>query len=376
VLKLFKKFSKLFKSFFRDFRAFILAYFLFFKELILTFFEWFEKIKNFFSSLLYRQRGRFSQPFAHFWLALFLFLGIALSPSIEASLHGQDFEWSAYSPSSALAVYSEMGQGMMTIESSRSRGEIINYTIRSGDTVASIAKKFGVSIDTIIWANKIKSVTKIKAGERIKIPPVTGIVHRVRRGETVYSIAKKYQASPQSIVDFPFNSFADDENFTLSVGQTLIVPEGVMPEAKPASRQYLARRQVQIGASLPSEALAKEGKFIWPASGRITQRYSWYHRAIDIANKDSPAIVAAAPGRVAAVIYSRVGYGNHVVIDHGNGYQTLYAHFAKIYVKKGQSVSVGQAIGQMGSTGRSTGIHLHFEIIKNGVKLNPLTVLK
>jgi len=375
-MSLYRKLLKNSKDFASDFWAFLLAYFLFFKELTLTFFEWFEKIKNFFSSLLYRQRGRFSQPFAHFWLALFLFLGIALSPSIEASLHGQDFEWSAYSPSSALATYSEMGQSMMTIESSRSRGEIINYTIRSGDTVASIAKKFGVSIDTVIWANKVKSVTKIKAGERIKIPPVTGIVHRVQRGETVYSIAKKYQASPQPIVDFPFNSFADDENFTLAVGQTLIVPEGIMPKAKPVSRQYLARRQVQIGASLPSEALAKEGQFIWPASGRITQRYSWYHRAIDIANKSAPAIVVAAAGRVVATIYSRVGYGNHVVIDHGNGYQTLYAHLSKIYVKNGQALSAGQSIGQMGSTGRSTGTHLHFEIIKNGVKLNPLTVLK
>jgi len=204
----------------------------------------------------------------------------------------------------------------------------------------------------------------------LRIPPVTGIIHKVQRGETVYSIAKKYQANPQAIVDFPFNTFADDETFALAVGQILIVPDGVMPKAKPRVTQYLARQEVSVGTT------GAQGQFIWPTSGRITQRYSWYHRAIDIANKNAPAIVAAAPGRVVATIYSRVGYGNHVIIDHGNGYQTLYAHMSRIYVKKGQTINAGQAIGQMGSTGRSTGIHLHFEVIKNGVKLNPLTVLK
>ena len=364
---MFKRLLRSAKDTLTDLRAFISAYFSFFRQLALNLFHRFEAIKNFWAALLYRQRGRWAQPFAHFWLALFLFLGIALSPSIEESLHQRGIEWDTYSPSSALAAYTQEGQTISTIESSHPRGEIIEYTVRPGDTVASIAKKFGVSINTVIWANKIRSVTKIKPGDRLKIPPVTGIIHKVQRGETVYSIAKKYQANPQAIVDFPFNTFADDETFALAVGQILIVPDGVMPKAKPRAPQYLAQRQVSVGG---------QGQFIWPTSGRITQRYSWYHRAVDIANRSAPPIVAAAAGRVVTVIYSRVGYGYHVVIDHGNGYQTLYAHMSQIYVKKGQIVSAGQSIGQMGSTGRSTGTHLHFEIIKKGVKLNPLSLLK
>jgi len=353
-----------------DLKEFFLAYLSFLKTVVSFLFWRFEKTKTLFSSFLYRQRGRWSQPFAHFFLGLFLFLGIALTPKIEESLRQEEFEWDVYSPSSALAAYSDESRNVITIESGHPRGEIVDYVVRKGDTVSSIANKFGVSIDTVIWANNIRSVTKIRPGDRLKIPPVTGIVHKVQRGETVYSIAEKYQANPQAIVDFPFNVFANDETFALAVGQTLIVPDGVMPKAKPVAppARYLAQQEVT--------ATTGRGDFIWPVSGRITQRYTWYHRAVDIANPSAPAIVAAAGGTVVATIFSRVGYGNHIVIDHGNGYQTLYAHLSRIYVNQGDSVSAGQAIGQMGSTGRSTGIHLHFEIIKNGVKLNPLTILK
>lgn len=364
-----KKLRKKFRAWLLNWRDFFLAYFSFFKNLLLNLFFRFEKIKNFFAGLLYRQRGRWSQPFAHFWLALFLFLGIALTPKIEESLRKQEFDWDTYSPSSSLAAYSAEGQSAATIESGHLRGEVTAYTVRQGDTVSSIANKFGVSIDTVIWANDIESVTKIKPGDRLRILPVTGIEHKVQRGETIYSIAKKYQANPQAVVDFPFNSFANDETFALAVGQTLIVPEGIMPKVKPvAPSAYIAQREVTVAVG--------EGNFIWPTSGKISQNYTWYHRAIDIANNQAPSVVAAASGRVAAVIYSRVGYGNHIVVDHGNGFQTLYGHLARIYIQDGQTVSSGQAVGQMGSTGRSTGIHLHFEVFKAGTKINPLTVLK
>lgn len=362
--------KKFFVLLWSDFVDFLKAYFSFFKSVFSRIFFQFEKIKSVISSLLYRQRGRWSQPFAHFWLALFLFLGVALTPRIEESLRKQDLDWDTYSPSSALAAYIEGDQTAMTIESSRMRGEISEYIVRQGDTVSSIANKFGVSIDTVIWANNIKSVTKIKPGDNLKIPPVTGIVHKVQRGETVYSVATKYQANSQAIVDFPFNTFANDETFALAVGQILIVPEGIMPKAKPVvPATYLAQKDVTVN-------VGAGGQFSWPTSGRITQRYAWYHRAIDIANKDGPAVAAASAGKVTAVIWSKVGYGNHVIIDHGNGYQTLYGHLANIYISAGQSLAAGQAIGQMGSTGRSTGTHLHFEVIKDGVKLDPLIVLK
>jgi murein DD-endopeptidase MepM/ murein hydrolase activator NlpD len=358
------------KIVFQDLGSFFTAYFNFFKNLFSGLFWYFESVKNFFSGLLYRKRGRWARPFAHFFLAMFLFLGITLTPRIEEALYRENIQWNTYSPSSAYATYNQEERSVTTIESSHQRGEIITYTVREGDTVSSIAEKFGVSIETVIWANDISSVTKIKTGQRLKIPPVTGIVHEVQRGETVYSIAKKYQSNPQAVVDFPFNSFANDETFSLAVGQTLIVPDGVKPKAEPAAPRptvYLAQTDVQTGGG---------GSFIWPTSGRITQRYVWYHRGLDVANKNAPAIVASQGGRISAVIYGRYGYGNHVVVDHGNGYQTLYGHMNKIYVTANQQVSSGQALGQMGSTGRSTGVHLHFEVIRNGVKLDPLSVLQ
>jgi len=354
----------------KDLGTFFSAYFNFFKNFLAGLFWNFESIKNFFSGLLYRKRGRWARPFAHFFLGLFIFLGITLTPRIERALESEDIQWNTYSPSSAYATYNQNDKSVTTIESSHQRGEIITYVVRTGDTVSSIAEKFGVSIETIIWANNIASVTKIKSGQRLKIPPVTGIVHEVQRGETVYSIAEKFEANPQAIVDFPFNSFANDETFALAVGQALIVPDGVKPKARPAAPRptaYLAQADVQTGGG---------GTFIWPTSGKITQRYVWYHRGLDIANKTGPAIVAARAGRISAVIYGRYGYGNHVVVDHGDGYQTLYGHMNRIYVQANQQVSAGQALGQMGSTGRSTGTHLHFEVIRNGVKLNPLSVLQ
>ncbi len=353
-----------------DLKTFFTAYFNFLKDLFMDLFWHFESVKNFFSGLLYRRRGKWARPFAHFFLALFLFLGITLTPKIEEALEREDIHWNTYSPSSAYATYNQEEKSITTIESSHQRGEIVTYTVREGDTVSSIAEKFGVSIDTIIWANDISSVTKIKTGQQLKIPPVTGIVHEVQRGETVYSLAEKYEANPQAIVDFPFNSFANDETFALAVGQKLIVPDGVKPKAQPAAPRpttYTAQADVQAGGS---------GNFIWPTGGRITQGYVWYHRGLDIANKNAPAIVASQAGRVSAVIYGRYGYGNHVVVDHGDGYQTLYGHMNKIYVQANQQVSAGQALGQMGSTGRSTGVHLHFEVIHNGVKMNPLSVLQ
>ncbi len=361
-----------FSIIFEDLVDFFTAYFNVFKDLFTKIFWHFESVKNFFSGLLYRKRGRWARPFAHFFLAMFLFLGIALTPKIEKALQEESIQWNTYSPSSAYATYSQEDRSVTTIESSHQRGEIVEYTVREGDTVSSIAEKFGVSIDTIIWTNNISSVTKIKPGQQLKIPPVTGIVHEVQRGETVYSIAEKYEANPQAVVDFPFNSFANDETFALAVGQNLIVPDGVKPKAKPAAPRptaYVAQADVDVQTG-------GGGTFIWPTSGKITQRYVWYHRGLDVANKSAPAIVSSRGGRVSAVIYGRYGYGNHVVVDHGDGYQTLYGHMSRIYVQANQQVSAGQALGQMGSTGRSTGTHLHFEVIKNGVKLNPLSVLQ
>jgi murein DD-endopeptidase MepM/ murein hydrolase activator NlpD len=198
----------------------------------------------------------------------------------------------------------------------------------------------------------------------------------VARGETIYSVGRKYgldDTEVQVIVDYPFNEFLNDETFELATGQYLMIPGGVKPNE--AISQPVAR----IASRLTPDAgaVAANGSFVWPASGRITQGYSFYHKAIDIANGSGGPILAADSGTVVVAGWpDNSGYGNRVMIDHGNGYITLYAHMSVIQVQPGQRVSRGNVVGQMGSTGRSTGTHLHFEIRQGGVLLNPQTFLK
>lgn len=261
--------------------------------------------------------------------------------------------------------------------SQKPRSEIIDYEVKRGDSISSIADKFGISTDTIKWANDLEDIGTIKPGQTLRILPVSGVSHTVRSGDTLESVAKKYSAESQAVLDFPFNDVPDD--FKLKVGQVLIIPDGVPPKGKitsPKSRpspQYIAR-----GPSSPTFTAPGGGNFIWPTkSVGISQYFAWYHPGVDLPNPAEPPVVASDGGTVAVAGWpDNYGYGNRVVVDHGNGYQTLYAHLSNIYVSVGQVVSRGQVIGQMGSTGRSTGPHLHFEIRFKGIAVNPLTILK
>lgn len=336
-------------------------------------FRKFEKSKSFLAEKLYQGRGRLTRPFIHSGMAGVVILGILITPVVASSFPGESDPWSQTPPPSAvLSSLAEAREEMETQISDKPRGEILEYQVQPGDTVSGISHKFGVSIDTIRWANDLASVASIKPEQILKIPPVTGIVHKVKKGDTVYSVAKNYLTDAQGIVDFPFNTFMNDETFELAVGQVLIVPDGAKPKEVPWSPSaYIAWRTPDAGSVVAS------GLFVWPASGVISQGYRWYHRAIDIANKSLPPVLAADSGKVIASGWpAGSGYGNRVIIDHGNGYQTLYGHLLRIYVESGQTVKKGDQIGQMGSTGRSTGPHLHFEVRKGGVLFDPLGFLK
>ncbi|MBI4040035.1 M23 family metallopeptidase [Candidatus Daviesbacteria bacterium] len=261
--------------------------------------------------------------------------------------------------------------------SQKPRAEIITYQVEGGDTLSSIAEKFGISTDTIKWANDLADKDSIKPGQQLKILPVSGIAYTVKSGDTLQSVAKKFSADAQSILDFPFNDIPND--FSLKAGQVLIVPDGVPPEVPAPVRpqpQYVA--QGSQGPSGPTYSAPGGANFIWPTRFvYISQYFAWYHPGIDMPNPGGPAVVAADGGTVVVAGWpDGYGYGNRVVIDHGNGYQSLYAHLSNVYVSAGQVVSRGQTIGQMGSTGRSTGTHLHFEIHYKGIAVNPLAILK
>ena len=321
-----------------------------------------------------KERGKYVRPFIHSGVIGLVFLGITLGPRIvqEAGSRKQEARDDGIGGSVlGAAAYNQDAVSAFTQVSDKPPAEVREYTIQAGDTVGQIANKFGVSEDTIYWENNITPKTLLKPGDKLRILPVTGVKTIVSRGETVQSIAKKYDTSAQGIVDWPYNTFVNDEIFELAVGQTLIVPDGVKPdEVQVNPRPSIARLTPDAGT------ITASGSWVWPAAGKITQGFAWYHKGIDIANKEGPAVMAADSGRVVAVNPGRFGYGNHIIIDHGNGFQTLYAHLSSFRVEAGQNIAKGAVIGIMGSTGRSTGMHLHFEIRQNGVALSPLGFLK
>ncbi len=334
------------------------------------FLGWADWLKVQLSKLMYRQRGRFSQSFINVSMAFLFFVVILFSGTLEnlvINSEGSENSGSNY----LLAAANKAGAN--TLVSNLPKGETTEYRVQQGDTVSSISQKFGVNMDTIIWENNLKSVDAIKVNQILKILPVSGVKHIVKRGETIYSIAKDFQVDAQNIIDYPFNTFANDETFALSAGQELIIPDGIKPKEVVIDTTRYAARTVA-----PIPGVVGEGNFMWPTSGYISQKYYWYHQAVDIANRSNPDIVASQGGTVTTAGWNAGGYGNYVIIDHGNGYRTLYAHMLNnsMVVKAGQRVTQGQKLGLMGSTGRSTGTHLHFEVIGPGGKLNPLTVLK
>ena len=247
--------------------------------------------------------------------------------------------------------------------------------MQGGDTLSSIAKKFSrkddpMDVESIAYLNNFSESKILKPGDVIKIPPTAGVVVEVKSGDTIYSLAKKYGLpSAQPIVDWPYNSFVDDEKFSLASGQTLTIPGGRAPAVVQVAPQAV-RKVPNQGIFSPGN-----GQFSWPIQGLITQYFSWYHSGLDIAGPVGTPITAADSGRVVSVLYENYGYGYHVIVDHGNGYQTLYGHMSRIDVAQGQNVSRGTTLGLRGSTGRSTGPHLHFEVIQNGAKVNPLGFL-
>jgi murein DD-endopeptidase MepM/ murein hydrolase activator NlpD len=340
-------------------------------------FSQFENLKDLLVDLLYKRRGRYARPFLHFGTISLIFFVVTFGPF----LFREDNEVSEVGSQGILAAADVQATGFYTIQSEAVRqyrgGEIITHKVQEGETLSEIAARYGLQVETILWENNLTANAILKPNQELRILPVDGVRHKVARGETIFSVGKRYglddESQVQVIVDYPFNEFLNEETFELATGQFLMVPGGVPPRA-PAQP---ARQPRAVAFTPDAGTVTSTGSFVWPAAGRITQGYFFYHKAIDIANRAGGQILAADSGVVTVAGWvDNGGYGNRVQIDHGNGFVTLYAHLSSTQVVPGQRVNRGDVVGQMGSTGRSTGVHLHFEIRQGGVLLNPLQFLQ
>ncbi len=272
-----------------------------------------------------------------------------------------------------------------TIVPPRPRLEVVEYTVQPGDALFTIAKRFGITPETLLWANpKLESNPDILSpGMVLKIPPVNGVLYKWKEGDTFESVAEKFGADPEDIINFLGNHI-DLTDPKVEPGQVVMVPGGhrafhqwvipVIPEGNAGvSLSYL-------GPGYCTQWYSKQGgtgTFIWPTSIHrvVGNPYAPWHLALDLGTWVGGPIYAADSGVVAYAGWSTVGYGYMVLIDHRNGYQTLYAHLSQVNVHCGQGVVQGQVIGLGGSTGNSTGPHLHFEVRYKGGFVNPWSVL-
>lgn len=243
---------------------------------------------------------------------------------------------------------------------------ISTYVVREGDTLASIAKLFNVSQNTIRWANDLSASSKLKEGQKLTILPITGVKYTVKQGDTIASIAKKFSADATEIG----NANGIDSS-TLVVGESLLIPDGEIaapaPVAKPKST---AKKSVAVQASTRGTAV-QIGYYMAPLSSYTETQGVHGYNAVDLAAPVGSAVMASAAGDVIVAKQGGYngGYGSYVVIQHDNGSQTLYAHLSKVSTYDGERVAQGAVIGSVGNTGKSTGPHVHFEI-RNGIR-NP-----
>lgn len=342
------------------------------------FYNWFAKFevfKDILVDFLYQKRGKYVRPFLHFGTIGLVFLVISVGPVLFKSDDERQNELAQGVLSTQAYGADFYTQQAQEVKQFRG-GEITTHVVGDGETLSSIAERYGINVGTILWENDLDEKATLKPGTELSILPINGVRHKVARGETIYSIGKKYgldSSQAQIIVDYPFNEFLNDETFELVTGQYIMVPDGVPPKKpNPTSTTSIASQPIRMTQTPDAGVVTATGSFAWPASGIITQGYSFYHKAWDIANRAGGPILASDSGTVIGAGWlDGYGYGNRIMVDHGNGYITLYAHLSVVQVTTGQRVNRGDVIGQMGSTGRSTGTHLHFEIRSGGVILNP-----
>ena len=325
-------------------------------------------LKSYFVAKLIWSRGRLGRPMANF-VVMFLALGIFFFGEI---LSGSKLVVSKEVDSdylkTAVDIIPEKNTALITLPENRQRTEYLTYKVEPGDSLYSIGSKFKVSTDALKYVNNLYDGSILRTGQDITIPPISGLIHKVEAGDTLASIAQKYSVSSQAIADFNYLL----EPNKLALGTELVIPDAKIP-LPVVTNLSIIPSTINIGVT---DANAKKGWCMWPtAVNVITQHFVWYHNGLDIASSwgsTMPPIYACADGVVVRAGWDPFGLGLHIIIDHGNGYQTVYGHMSRLDVSYGDRVRKGEIIGLMGSTGNSTGPHVHFMIKYQGSPQDPL----
>lgn len=270
----------------------------------------------------------------------------------------------------------------------RARVEVSTYEVKQGDNLFAIADKFELKPETILWGNYDvlnDNPQSISPGQELNILPVNGVYYQWHENDTLQGVADFFGVEPKTILEYPGNDFdlyeVDSQNIDIEPGRWLIIPGGkralkdwgppAITRENPASASYYGSGSC---GSIYEGAIGT-GTFVWPTTATSLSGFDYHpslHPAIDIAGAVGNAVFASDSGVVVYAGWSEYGYGYLIVLDHGNGWQSAYAHLSAVGVTCGQSVPQGTRIGAVGSTGRSTGSHLHFELrhVSYG-KVNP-----
>lgn len=344
--------------------------------------EYTDELKKFAVKHMFWGRGgvfKFFMQIVSFSLFLIIFIVYAYkAPSIQADFVGATVAGSSVVREDLLV---QTGQTSTQVPENRGRTESDKYIVKSGDTLSKIASFYGITSDTLRWVNDLSEANLIRPGDELIIPPGDGVLVTVKDGDDIEGLADKYRSNPQLIIENDYNVSLFPPEYTLAVGMELFIPDGKPPE--PPKKQYSPPKYTAIAYTPPSTNYGvTASRFLsWPVAGsrgRLTQCYSGWHNGIDIADRGMPDLVASADGVVTfagcqsgscpppGVQIGGYGLAWTVMIDHGNGFQSIYAHMNKIYVRSGQAVSRGQALGQMGQSGTAYGTHIHFMLIQGG----------
>jgi murein DD-endopeptidase MepM/ murein hydrolase activator NlpD len=267
-----------------------------------------------------------------------------------------------------------------TILPEKKREAITDYVVEAGDSVFSIAKKYDLKPETILWANEDllqDNPNDLSVGQKLKIPAEDGVIYKWKKNDTIESIARKFKTDPERILTWPDNNL-DLANPKIASGTLVMVPGGsrelrtwVVPTYWRANAG--ATRGINAGCNTSGGTAVGTGTFVWPTSSHLISGNDFWsgHLGIDIGAAMGAPVYAADSGVVVYAAGIGGGYGLMVMIDHGNGFHTLYAHLSTIIARCGSNVFQGQTIAYSGSTGNSTGPHLHFEIRYGGAFVNP-----